>query len=86
MEPLPGPKGTPTSAGDLEADLGTTHDEPVPLDDQLKNEPTSTAVTGTRIHQVMGLTKIDDTPHTAAGIENTRLQSPNCTDPPGPSH
>ena len=41
-------------AGDLEADLGTTHDDLEPLDGQLEDEPTSTAVTGTRIHQVMG--------------------------------
>ena len=73
MEPYPGPKGMPTSAGDLEADLGTTHDEPEHLDDQLENKPTSTAVIGTRIHQVMGLMKTDDTPRTVAGIENTRL-------------
>ena len=76
----------PTSAADLEADLGTTHDEAEPLDGQLEDEPTSTAVTGTRIHQVMGWTKTDDTPRTAAGIENTRLQSPSCSDLPGPSH
>jgi len=74
------------SAGDLEADLGTTHDEPEPLDGQLEDEPTSIDVTGTRIHQVMGWTKIDDTSRIATSIENTRLQSPSCSDPPGPSH
>ena len=76
----------PMSAAVLEADLGTTHDEPEPQDNQLEDEPTSTAVTGTRIHQVTRWTKTDDTPHTVAGIENPRLQSPSCSDPPGPSH
>ena len=70
----------------LEADIGTTHDDPEPQDGQLEDEPTSTAITSTCIHQVTGWTKIDDTPRTAAGIENTRLQSPSCTNPPGPSH
>ena len=70
----------------LEADIGTTHDDPEPQDGQLEDEPTSIAVIGTRIHQVTRWTKTDDTPCTAAGIENTRLQSPSCSDPPDPSH
>ena len=81
-----GPKGTPTLAVDLEADLGTTHDEPEPLDGQLEDEPTSIAVTGTCIHQVMRWTKFDDTRRTATGVENPRLQSPSCSDSPSPSH
>ena len=63
----------PMSAADLEADLGTTHDDPEPQDGQLEDEPTSTAVIGTRIHQVMGWMKTDDTPRTAVDIENTIL-------------
>ena len=43
------------SAGDVEADLGTTHDDPEALYDQLEDEPTSTAVIGTCIHQSDGL-------------------------------
>ena len=76
----------PTLAVDLEADLGTTHDELEPLDGQLEDKPTSTAVTGTCTHQVMGWTKTDDTPRTAVSIEKTRLQSPSCSDLLGPSH
>ena len=34
-----GPKGTPTSVANVEADLGTTHDEPEPWDSQLVDEP-----------------------------------------------
>ena len=74
------------SATNMEADLGTTDDEPEPSDGQLEDKPTSTAGAGTRIHQVMLWTKSDDTPRIAAGIENPRLQSPSCSDPPGPSH
>ena len=73
MEPWPGPKGMPTSAVVLEADLGTTHDDPEPQDGQLEDEPTSTAVTGTCIHQVTGWMKTDDTHRIAVSIENTRL-------------
>ena len=74
------------SAIDEEADLQTTHDKLEPQDDQLVDEPTSTTGAGTRIHQVTMRTKSDDTPRKAAGKENPRLQSPSCTDPPGPSH
>ena len=49
-EPRPGPKGMPTSTADLEADLGTTHDELEPLDGQLEDEPISIARVGTLIH------------------------------------
>ena len=69
----------------MEADLGTTHDEPEPQDGQLVDDPTSTTEIGTRIHQVTLWTKSDDTPRTATGIENPRLQSPSCSDPSGPS-
>ena len=65
------------SAADLEADLRTTHDEPEPLDSQLEDEPTSIAGAGTRIHQVMRWMKSDNTPRTAAHIENPRLQIPS---------
>ena len=74
------------SAANVEADLGTTHEEPEPRDDQLVDEPTSTTKVGTRIQQVTPWTKSDDTPRKATGKENPRLQSPSCTDPPGPSH
>ena len=57
----------------MEADLGTTHDKPEPLDSQLEDETTSTAGAGTRIHQVTLWTKSDDTPRTAGGKENLRL-------------
>ena len=70
----------------MEDDLGTTYDEPEPQDIQLVDKPTSTTEAGTRIHQVTLWTKSDDTPRKAAGKENPRLQSPSCTDPPGPSH
>ena len=69
---LIGPKGTPTSAADVEADLGTTHDEPKPRDGQLVDEPTSTTGAGTRIHQVTLWTKSNNTPRIATGIENLR--------------
>ena len=71
---------------DVEANLGTTHDELEPRDGQLVDEPTSTTEAGTRIHQVTLWMKSNDTPRKAAGKENPRLQSPSCTDPPGPSH
>ena len=73
-------------AANLEADLGTTHDEPEPLDGQLEDEPISTARAGTCIHQVTRWMKSDDTPRTVAGIENPRPQSPGYSDLPGPSH
>ena len=76
----------PTSAADLEDDLGTTHDEPEHLDGQLEDELISTVVIGTRIHQVTGWTKTDDTPRIATGIENIRLQSSSCSGLPSPSH
>ena len=41
----------------MEADLGTTHEEPEPRDGQLVDEPTSTTEVGTRIHQVTLWTK-----------------------------
>ena len=65
------------SAIDVEADLGSTHEEPEPRDDQLVDEPTSTTEAGTRIHQVTLWTKSNDTPRIAAGKENPRLQSPS---------
>ena len=73
------------SSVDVEADLGTTHDELEPRDGQLVDEPTSTTGAGTRIHQVTMRTKSDDTIRKAVGKENPTLQSPSCTDPPGPS-
>ena len=76
----------PMSATDVEANLGTTHEEPEPRDNQLVDEPTSITEVGTRIHQVMHWTKSDDTPRTAVDIENPRLQSPSCSDPPSLSH
>lgn len=57
----------------LEADLGTTHDEIEPQDDQLVDGPTSTTGEGTRIHQVTLRTKSADKPHTATGKENPTL-------------
>ena len=45
------------SAADVEADLGTTHDELEPWDGQLIDEPTSTTRADTRIHQVTLRTK-----------------------------
>ena len=60
-------KGTPKSATNVEADLGTSHDELEPRDDKLVDEPTSTTEVGTRIHQVRLRTKSGDTPRKAAG-------------------
>ena len=72
------------SITDVEADLGTTHDELEARDGQLVDEPTSTTGAGTRIHQVTMRTKSNDTPRKAAGKENPTLRSPSCTDPPSP--
>jgi len=61
------------SVADVEADLGTTHDEPEPWDGQLVDEPTSPTRAGTHIHQMMLWTKSDDTPRKAVGKENPTL-------------
>jgi hypothetical protein len=57
----------------MEADLGTSHDEPEPQDSQLVDEPTSTTAIGTHIHQVRLRTKSDDMPRKAVGKEKPTL-------------
>jgi hypothetical protein len=81
----PGPTGTPTSAVDVHADLGTSHEEPAPWDEQLEAATTSTARVGTPTHQVRLTVKTADTPRKAGGKGNPTLQSPSCSDPSGPS-
>jgi hypothetical protein len=57
----------------MEADLGTSHDEPELQDSQLVDEPTSTTAIGTHIHQVRLRTKSDDMPRKAADKEKPTL-------------
>jgi hypothetical protein len=69
----------------VRTDLGTSHDEPERRDNQLEDETTSTTGVGTRIYQVRPWVKTDDTPRKAGGKGKPTLQSPSCTDLPGPS-
>jgi hypothetical protein len=82
---MTGPTRTPTSAVDVCSKLGTSHEEPVPRDKQLEAATTSIAVVGTHTHQVRLTVKTADTPRKAGGKGKPTLQSPNCSDPPGPS-
>jgi hypothetical protein len=80
-----GPTGTPTSAVDLRAELGTSQEEPTPRNEQLEAATTSTARVGTHTHQIRLTMKTADTPRKARGKGKLTLQSPSCSDPPGPS-
>jgi hypothetical protein len=69
----PGPIGTPTSAVDVRADLGTSHEELAPRDEQLEATTTPTAGVGTHTHQVRLTVKTVDTPRKAGGKGKSTL-------------
>jgi hypothetical protein len=73
------------SAVNMLSDMGTTHGELSPRDGQLEDESTSTTGVGTCIHLLRVRSRTDDMPRKASGKEKPTLQSPSCTNPPGPS-